>query len=110
MPHAHTPGPWKAVEGNTCFQKLGKTLTTWPIYSSEGNIIAVAIQHDGENYSTATQFQDDAHLIAAAPDLLDALESLLSLGKSEQFGQWEQWEEVQTAHEVITRATGRARG
>ena len=116
--HAHTPGPWKLVEGNTYFQKLGQLLTTWPIYSQEGNIIAVAIQHDGENYSTATQFQDDARLIAAAPEMLDmlhrakaALYNVPEVGhKYDQQHSHTHAQACLDIEQLITRATGRERG
>ncbi len=42
----------------------------------------------------------------AAPELLEALECLLSLGASEHFGKWDDWEEVKAAKEAIAKATG----
>lgn len=48
-------------------------------------------------------------LIDAAPDLLNALESLLSIGKWDGFVQWDEWEEVIAARAAIAKAKGGAK-
>jgi len=85
----HTPGPWKAHKDN------------FTVTANHGIICKVAT---GENRD-----EEDANLalIAAAPDLLECLDNLLSLGSSEHFGEWEKWEEVIAAREAIAKAEGR---
>jgi len=80
----HTPGPWKAhAEGGTVFGELGLLIASTPDRNAE-----------------------NARLIAAAPELLEALECLLSLGASEHFGKWDDWEEVKAAKAAIAKAQG----
>lgn len=57
----HTPGPWKIV-------------TSWGDYMVEGPNKEEIIWQDG-NYDTPTIKLEDARLIAAAPDLLEALKA-----------------------------------
>ena len=80
----HTPGPWHiSKDGNDVENVMDAGVCA--MYADE----------------TATA---NAHLMAAAPDLLAALDSLLSLGASEGFGQWEEWEEVKVARAAIAKA------
>jgi hypothetical protein len=59
---AHTPGPWKIT-------------TSWKDYMVEGPNGEEIIWQDGP-YGTPTISKADAHLIAAAPYLLEALQNL----------------------------------
>jgi hypothetical protein len=69
----HTPGPWEAFEGG----RFGKDVVITSqsrIDNSKGSICEMDIYFDGEH---GEQQEANAHLIAAAPDLLEALESAL---------------------------------
>lgn len=69
---AHTPGPWVVVPGI----KSGPEETPPSIHTEPGRLIA------SMGYSITEMAQNaeaNAHLIAAAPDLLRALEEILGL-------------------------------
>ena len=67
----HTPGPWKAVNYHCNGHEK-----PWPqIENSEGEIIA-------RTYGTHERV--DVHLIAAAPDLLEACHKALNILESEK--------------------------
>ena len=69
----HTPGPWRVKHK----AKLG-----WAgVLTQEGDIIADIVV-DGQDFRDPEQALDDARLIAAAPDLLAALERLERLSGS----------------------------
>lgn len=60
----HTPGPWNRIKGDR------------NVYSASGTVCKTpAILGGG---SAATNWEANARLIAAAPDLLEALEDALS--------------------------------
>lgn len=59
----HTPGPWKIVDA-------------WNYYMVEGQNDEEIIWQDGP-YQTPTINKANACLIAAAPDLLEALEAIV---------------------------------
>ena len=59
----HTPGPWRVVD-------------SWNDYMVEGQNGEEIIWQDGP-HNTPTINKANARLIAAAPDLLEALESML---------------------------------
>ena len=58
-----TPGPWKAQ-----LDEFGQMIVECP----QNKLITLLLPDDNENYV------DDAHLIATAPELYNALELLLS--------------------------------
>ena len=66
----HTPGPWK--QGDACFSDMRSI-------RSNGHRIAVA---DGGISTSDAEDHANARLIAAAPDLLEALESLYHAANS----------------------------
>lgn len=85
-----TPGPWR----------LRNRLTS----------IDVDIPAEGP-YDTITDIQDihDAHLIAASPDLLSALQRLVEVYDSEDGKQWtttSKREAIEKAREAINLALG----
>lgn len=67
MPKAkskHTPGPWKAY----------KLDGEWFIEGGDGDIADVGFKtEDGEEADLDALFEANAHLMAAAPELLEAL-------------------------------------
>jgi len=123
----HTPGPWKIEKSKG---PNARPFDRFEIVSIErremSNVYGIepapkrtqiaSIRATASKSITAA----NASLIAAAPetaaerdrlkeisaDLLEALDSLLSLGVAEGFGIWEDWEEVKTAREVIAKAKG----
>ena len=66
MTAAHTPGPWYFNERSKQRQ---------PIIASEATPNSVAVVYD---HASDEQVQANAHLIAAAPELLASLEGLLA--------------------------------
>jgi hypothetical protein len=84
----HTPGPWALQAGRSIVTKSGT------FYLSYGT----------EKGSNAPLFRDfceldrNARLIAAAPDLLDALQSLLTAhGKQDSWFSEDLWEQARAA-------------
>jgi hypothetical protein len=66
MSEQHTPGPWKVVD-------------SWDDYTIEGPNSEEIIFQDGP-YGTPTIKKANAHLIAAAPEMLEFLQALNSMG------------------------------
>lgn len=69
---SHTKAPWKL--------KFKKN-SDWSVYGKDGYSI-MAISYDTE-YGRPTEDEANAHLIVAAPDMLDVLERLDALLKRE---------------------------
>lgn len=95
----HTPGPWLAVVTDTT---CGGEPAIWEITDKHGGVIAEDISHNPSN----------AALIAAAPDLLSALQQAYNAiawdipggGLSDQ----EEEELLDTLRAAIAKAEGRA--
>lgn len=87
----HTPGPWNRIKGDR------------NVYSAAGTVCKTpAILGGG---SAATNWEANARLIAAAPDLLEALEALLDYAESG----WDHFPDVSVnARAAIARARGEA--
>lgn len=108
MTAQHTKGPWVAgtlyedndEHGGDEFIDVKFRNEPQPGLKSSGYVCRVEVGHRNE-YARAIA-QANARLIAAAPELLAALEDLLLLGAAEQFGQWEEWEEVIHARALIS--------
>ena len=93
--HTHTGGPWR----------VGKHDETLGIYDMAENYRLATIEewrgeHEGES-------EANARLIAAAPDMLDALREMLSM-----FGDHEQYDDdsaqvIAQTRQVIAKAEGR---
>jgi hypothetical protein len=64
----HTPGPWDF--------KDGFVLAVGPVNDPEGDAVAHIVAHPLEAF-------DDARLIAAAPDLLEALKVMWAMYKED---------------------------
>lgn len=96
MNHKHTPGPWIVNDwsssGRSVRSKIGMHIASkrW------GNDLT------GQEYRD--EMISNAHLIAAAPDMLDALQSLLSY-----FERPSDWCDVDPV-DVIKTAIAKARG
>lgn len=72
MSAAHTPGPWdlQMIDNNT-----GRIQHLCPM-DEDGLSLLTVVEHDGKKFA-AVYKDEDARLIAAAPDLLAALQALL---------------------------------
>ena len=99
----HTPGPWrfefyKNDSDEYCHRVVGSYIDKngWP------DIVC-----DNEPYYPHQVSEADARLIAAAPDLLEALKKIASLGMSQFFTQADFADECQNiARAAIAKATG----
>jgi hypothetical protein len=92
MENKHTRGPW-AVK--TMYYRGHGSSETYFIYDADGNMLHspggdAGTMKSPEPYEGFGFKQEDARLIAAAPDLLDALEELVRICQSDlelQFGE-----------------------
>lgn len=90
----HTPGPWDASGWRVC-AGLGK-----------GERISVICDTANNKASRTEENRDNARLIAAAPDLLQALRE--SIRYSPFVGESEETEFVRMARKALAKATGEA--
>lgn len=67
---AHTPGPWHVEHGTPTARRLVADLVEGDLH-----LVHYRIVHEGEREGGGAE---DAHLIAAAPDLLEAARWFLS--------------------------------
>ena len=103
----HTPGPWK-VDGSFVY---ALEPAKWLGNSTFQNRFWASVQ--APSSTPSDEIYANAHLIASAPDLLDALEKLAHLHSCEQEGllsgrptaaQW--YEAVEEASNAIKKAKG----
>lgn len=80
---AHTPGPWKFLD----------VIGGCSVYAGRRQVLAYHSSPDAENKA-------NARLIAAAPDLLDALQAAVASGIIDHDG------EPDAARAAIAKATG----
>lgn len=90
----HTPGPWQADTENPWPPQVGCCPLVGRPYSIAKGSINVA----------AASRAEDAVLVAAAPDMLAALQTILSMSLMDK-GHWAKTIE-QEAHAAILKATG----
>lgn len=84
---SHTPGPWRINEGRKYYDELHR------------------VCKDGNGMIATVVNITDAELIAAAPDLLEALESMLQCAsEGEPFTDAGMWEYKMRKHEVEQKA------
>ena len=99
---AHTPGPWAVcVWPKNDYWTAGRT-----VYSTvEGSRVAdtACLRNDSQAFA-------DARLIAAAPDLLEALQFLMDEAcKSVEYSDWPELQQyVSDSANAIAKATGEA--
>lgn len=97
-----TPGPWVA---STADRSIGPVSTDDD--QSYGMIIPVAwVEYDGD----IGHQKPNAQLIAAAPELLEALQDMVALVKQRAYPQPDKpsshWGRAEAAQEVINKALG----
>jgi hypothetical protein len=92
---AHTPGPWRVIHKP---EAIG-----FAEYE-------VAWSDDGELVCDVVYEEADAHLIAAAPDLLDAVKSLLPWAESASYGGPDIAADIEQARTAIAKALGEEHG
>lgn len=87
----HTPGPWECEEASECWH--------------DDHVWAKGGRGKGEHITTVCSGTDNARLIAAAPELLEALERVIYITEVEDahlacFGEFE------SARAIIAKAKG----
>lgn len=92
---AHTPGPWRIT-------RSGKSPCAIEADTTRGYALAKVYLANPETRKRAPEYEANAALIAAAPDLLAALEIALDDPDSEILGT--DWERI--ARAAIAKATG----
>ena len=92
----HTPGPWTVDP---------KTLA---VYAPDrhGHAAAVRVAECGRTLLPAAEIRGNAALVAAAPDLLAALQALLPIAARSIQGTTDGQPLLDAARAAITRATG----
>lgn len=98
MEAKHTPGPWVA-ELSANLPEESRRFASWPLIGTDG-------KPDFSNPVAAGINSYNARLIAAAPDLLEALRNLmdgLSSHICDEAGLWSEYEQSRAA---IAKATG----
>ncbi len=103
MSAKHTPGPWLAAAGPS-------SIVGWPVVGSGGRAIASLTWWPREHFqpdvtdeaydALVAEIGANARLIAAAPDLLEALQSVMS-AHGEQLH-----DAFDDAHKAISKALG----
>ena len=96
-----TPGPWYWVERMGCFDLTSDALSELEEVIDDGSA-------GGEYSPTITPDSPDAKLIAAAPELLEALQKLLPEYENIIYNEWSMTEDEDTirAHAAINKALG----
>lgn len=79
----HTPGPWRVEHGTSCYIYADEAHHIGPICSMRSRL-----DYPAMNPKVADTLDANAHLIAAAPDLLYALVQLLD---QDDHGECEIW-------------------
>ena len=96
----HTPGPWILTEGNR-FDKEMVITTQYRLDASIGCICEMDVYFTG---LIGIEQEANARLIAAAPELLEALQNMLGLTEASDYMGAREIE--QQARAAIAKATG----
>lgn len=101
---SHTPGRWR--DGNEALRTAAHATAIWngTVLSSSGKLVALSFGH------TPEECADLARLIAAAPELLEALEAMVAekadYMRLNHLGDPEAQHTVKLARAAIAKATG----
>ena len=93
----YTPGPWKWWTSNS-FLRLSSQAT-----GKDGGVIDSYVMKDG--HSSLIVSKEDMNLIAAAPDLLNALQAMLNKAYKQNWNDHYP-DEVSKAQSAISKALG----
>lgn len=96
MSNKHTPGPWAHINPD------GFTVRHPQVYSDTGPVCNVTWLGDGR----IDELRANARIIAAAPDLLEALQEIVAAADGEGWAQLDAT--LANARAAITKATGGA--
>lgn len=102
----HTPGPWVKHTPSNATQTA---LIARELPNHRRSIVAVIpdhLQHGNAAVTDWFEMEANARLVAAAPELLEALRNLLAEGEFADYPNTRQWHAVQAARAAITKATG----
>lgn len=74
----HTPGPWRAEDRDGEYSIVGRP--TWPCnrFGEDGEWDVAVVQDLSQDDGSEAETKANAHLIAAAPELLDAATDALA--------------------------------
>ena len=87
----HTPGPWKCIDPH--------------VIRGPKNVVVAKTLDSKEGYEIK---QANAHLIAAAPAMYEALKALVEyLDTQVQAGKLDDWKHVLVARQALAQAEGR---
>jgi len=75
---AHTPGPWLVILTST---------GEWQVFADKYNVIICDNVWDHTANKTGNSIEANAHIIAAAPELLEALIDMVAIA---QLDKWDQ--------------------
>ena len=103
----HTPGPWKAIPHDTTIEAdaVEFDIDAWDPDAEESATVAFVTGHDLPEGQVPFH---NARLIAAAPDLLAALESLYNAAPCAKPANSDLWEALQLTRQAIAKARGEA--
>lgn len=99
----HTPGPWAL---NALLMEHTDQLEIASAQVDGPHVASVTVTGKGNSRSIKPEQLANARLIAAAPDLLVALQALLDPATNEDDARY--YEALKTASAVIAKATGEA--
>lgn len=118
----HTPGPWYWSEDrfhggySGLFSEIDDEPVAYPQRENDGDDGAAWFGTDENYYGETALKEADASLIAAAPELLAALEGLMSIANDSRgvsgyhlngnIAEWDEFEEIGAAVAAINKAKG----
>lgn len=107
METKHTPGPWSVEPDSVEVPRWGGSWKHWSLSANTGRLMPGACDSRDTIHVCVARVSDaaNARLIAAAPSLLAALESLVS-PKPINAAEWS--DAIRAARAAIARATGAA--
>lgn len=101
--YKYTPGPWKWWTSNS-FLRLSSEAT-----GKDGDVIDSYKMSDG--YTSLSVKYEDMHLIAAAPELLEALQEMVDIVKKHSYPTPDKpssnYSRAEAAEAVIAKALGK---
>lgn len=110
----HTPGPWKIGALHKADEEMHRTNISGPNWSSFATVVT---RLSDKQYADGTGLAN-LHLMAAAPDLLEALEAVdselwwcaIQLGRNWKDKKWRENSSVGRAYDKALAAIAKARG